>query len=199
MTAKDYWNKEIGFENEFIVYEYLCDAISKRKKRKLKIELKFRYYSDWKSYVKDNNRKRKCVELTELSRYLNHQERSVGMNNNSLYILLIPFLVSLFSNIIWNYFNTIQYFPADDLIELFSLIPIINVIKYPMILFTIGTLIMLIPMILMFYLILSMETVKKSELRKSFYKDYKEIVDELISENTTTSPGKGEYSHISHL
>lgn len=188
MTAKNYWNREIGFENEFIIYEYLCDSISKRKIKKVKKQFRFRRYSAWKLYVKDNNRKREYEQLTELSRYLNHQGRSVSMNNNSLYIFLVPFLVSLISNIIWNYFNSIQNFPAENVIEHLSLIPIINVIKFPMILFTIGTLIMAMPIVLMFYLFLFMETVKKAELRKSFYKDYKEIVDELISDKTSPIP-----------
>jgi hypothetical protein len=186
MITTDYWNDEINFDKEFIIYQSLCNSLPKRKKKKLKDEFKFVRYATWKTYVEDKCQKYEYVQLIELSRYLNHQIRDADRLNTIMGLIFIPFIVSLISSVVFQVLN--KQTPNIDIVNILNQLPtsstplnrVFIIVVLIILIILLGLFVMIAPIIfilIMFY-IAKVNTILA--LKKSFYEDYKEIIDLLI-------------------
>lgn len=186
MVATNYWNDEIDFDEEFIKYQSLCDSLSKRKLKKLKKELSISRYITWKVNIQNNSIKYKYEQLIELSRYLNHQIRGASRLSNIMNMIFIPLLVSFVSSAIIQQLNNKEVPPLDvvKILSNLSLSTFLDVIIYIVILvillFILGLSTFLMPITLVITVFVFAKVTMNLELKKSFYEDYKEIIDELI-------------------
>lgn len=186
MITTDYWNDQINFDKEFIKYQSLCDSLFKKKFKKMKKELSFSRYCTWKAYIQGNIKKYKYEQLIELSRYLNHQIRGASRLSNIMNMIFIPFLVSIVSSVIIQHLNNREVPPLDvvKILDNLSLSTFLDVIIYLAVLvvlfFILGLLTFITPITLIITMFVFAKATMNLELKKSFYEDFKEIIDESI-------------------
>lgn len=167
--------KEIGkrwydfdFELERTIYCYLCCSREKKRKiRKLDEKLKFESYQEWKKYVKNKYDNFSKDMLVEFSRYLNQRIRNTLPGHEYWIIVATVSLTMAFTEIIDVVLSKLMEFSGMSMIIAILLSSIFIVL--PMIFIMVQT----------FYPLFD------NNIDENLLKDYKEIIDEIVKENTT--------------
>lgn len=164
--GKRWYNFDFGLERN--IYCYLCCIqVKSRKLRKLNKELKFESYKQWNTYVKNKYKNFDKDILIEFSRYLNLRMRNISPDHEywsiTATVVLTVFLTSLFDKVFYQQINLeglsgISAIVVISILELFVLITI------------------------MFVIVQTMKPIFDSSVDDNFLKDYKEIIDQLITE-----------------
>lgn len=158
---------EFDFQSEKNIYCYLCCDDTRRKKiKKLDGKLEFVSYSQWKQYICNKYENYNKDDLMEFSRYLNQRIRNIKPGREYLNIILPCFIPSI-STIVY------EWIIEPDL--KISIQSGLNAVIY-------GVLITM-------SLIFSMCSIAKkvfspileNNIDANLLKDYKEIIDEIIS------------------
>lgn len=164
--GKRWYDFDFGLERN--IYCYLCCIrVKSRKLRKLNKELKFESYQQWNKYVRNKYENFNKDILIEFSRYLNQEIRNVRPDHEywiiAATVVLTVILTGLFDKVLnlkisFDGISVISVIVVIFLLELLVAIPIIFVIFQTMI-----------PII-------------DSSVDENFLRDYKEIIDQLITE-----------------
>ncbi|MDE6750265.1 MAG: hypothetical protein K2K21_14570 [Lachnospiraceae bacterium] len=136
------------------------------KPQRLDNDLKFESYQQWKKYVNNKYENFNVGELIEFSRYLNQSLRIIKPTQEYMMIIMTALMTLSLSKLI-------DFFVNRN-IEL-SNIMLENIIR---------TVIYSIVFILsiFFFVIPTFMPILKNDTEKNFLSDYKEIIDEMISE-----------------
>ncbi len=190
MITTDYWNEEIDFDKEFIIYQWLCNSLPKRKKKKLKDEFKFGSYATWKTHIMEHCKKYEYVQLIELSRYLNLEIRNSVRFNSIMALIFIPFLITIISSVVFQQLN--KNMPYVDIAKILNHLPfstlidkMFYIIITMLLLLLLGLIVFVVPMIFVLIIFYIAKVNSILELKKIFYEDYKEIIDNMIKERGT--------------
>lgn len=171
-TKKDFgkigkrWHN-FDLKSEKKIYCYLCcmrDGIFKP--RKLDNDLKFESYQQWKKYVNNKYENFNVSELIEFSRYLNQGIRIIKPTQEYMTITitaLMTWLLTVLLNFLVNRNIDLRNTMLEDIIEtvIFSIVFIL---------------------LLFLFVMQTFIPILKNDAEKNFLSDYKEIIDEMISE-----------------
>ncbi len=159
---------EFDFELERNIYCYLCCIrVKSRKLQKLKKELKFESYKQWYTYVRNKYKNFDKDVLIEFTRYLNQQIRNISpeheYNSITATVVLTVFLTSLVDKLMsmkisFGGLSEISTIVVILILELFIAIPMI------------------------FIIVQTTKPIYDSSVNVDFLRDYKEIINELITE-----------------
>lgn len=156
------------FELEKVIYCYICcKRIKKKKIRKLDKELKFVSYHQWKQYVWNRYENFDKNTLIEFGRYLNQQIRNIKPIGEYLNIIATAVLTLILTKIVDIFLGVKIDFSGISVWGVFIIFSFIELIIILLSLFL---------FIEMIYPILDNNT------NENLLKDYKEIIDEIISE-----------------
>ena len=186
----EYWNRRVGFkyEDEFLIYRYLCrESIKSKELKRLPVDKRFNSYLLWSQHVRSGCESQKKEELEEFYHYLNVKKRRGKMARNFLNSFCVSIIAAFFSGgIIYSIVDhvtlTLDVNWLKNCIELFAL----N--KYRMILgiglFVISFLIICLVIIVTILIAecLLMKDPIRSTKEVYFIKDYIKIVKEIIKE-----------------
>lgn len=163
----------------------------KKEIRKIPEENLFDTYAAWETYVKSHLEKQEVEKLNEFFRFLKNLSRRVGYENTINNNLILPFCVGLMTGcfipllfkIDWNFVTDIQVL----IVEKFSLIQETSGRMKANFLFGLfvfyGLSIFVAVIGLCIYLIFSVcKDIFSSRLKRGFYEDYIEIVNDVIKE-----------------
>lgn len=164
--GKRWYDFDFGLERN--IYCYLCCIrVKSRKLPKLNKELKFESYQQWNKYVRNKYENFDKDILIEFSRYLNLRMRNISPDHEywsiTATVVLTVFLTSLFDKVFSQHINLeglsgISAIVVILILELFVAIPII------------------------FVIVQTMKPIFDSSVDDNFLRDYKEIIDQLITE-----------------
>ncbi len=150
------------FQLEKDIYCYLCcNRMKKRALKKLNDELKFVSYLQWKQYVYRKYENCNKDELIEFSRYLNQRIRNKKPYREFIVILLsaiVSFLVTKTVDAFYSLNSRLSNTVSETIVVVFAVIP------------------------LTFFLIQIFTPILEDNIEENFLKDYKEIIDEIMSE-----------------
>lgn len=159
---------DFDFVLERNIYCYLCCIrVKSRKLRKLNKELKFESYQQWNKYVRNKYEKFDKDSLSEFSRYLNQGIRNVRPDHEYWIIAATVILTVILTGlcdiflklkISFDGLSVISLIVVSFLLEFFMVIPIIFVIFQ------------------------TIKPIFDSSVDENFLKDYKEIIDVIITE-----------------
>lgn len=155
------------FKIEKNIYCYLCCWRLKRKDlRKLNEKLKFESYHEWKEYISNNYQGYREEELTEFSRYLNLRIRHTK-SSDVYWVLMDTALMSVIFTVLINIVFS-MHINLSDISDwyTFLIIPILG---------------MFFMAVLIFVIIEVVYPIFDGRFEESFFEDYKEIIDEIIS------------------
>lgn len=96
---KEWWKNEVGFDidKEFLIYQYLCGKLSKRKIKKIDKEERFCRYKSWQEYVEGNLEKYDSEMLNEFYHFLKLNEIECDVDGGMNILFIIPLVVALVS------------------------------------------------------------------------------------------------------
>lgn len=156
---------DFDFELELMIYRYLCcHRIKKRVLKKMDNKYKFGSYKQWKQYIHSKYEKYSLDELGEFSRYLNLKIREIKPLQQ-YWILMIPIVVTLaFSQLIQFFIKMYVEYSYDFFAQIILFLSTIFL----------GFIILI--MIKPF-----LQSIFVEDFKINFLKDYKEIIDEMIS------------------
>lgn len=169
-TLKGIGKKWYGFDFELErnIYCYLCCIrVKNRELRKINKELKFESYKQWNTYVRNKYKNFDKDILIEFKRYLNQQIRNISpvheYRNITATVVLTVFLTSLVDKLFslkisYEELSGISAIVAILVLELFVAIP------------------------MAFAIVQITKPIFESSVDVNFLRDYKEIIDELITE-----------------
>lgn len=158
------WRKVFDFNisQEKVIYKYVCrEKIEHFRKKDL--IYKFDTYAQWKNYVRNKYEPYNAESLMEFSRYLNYQIRRQPDLNGVFALCMAP----LYTWII-NFYFEVQVSNRLGIILVIIIIPWF--------------------LLLVWMVKESLNMSSGDNMKRAFYEDYKEIIDELISEKLSTSP-----------
>lgn len=164
-------NYSFDYNKEIRIYLFLCgERMSKREYVKLEKNEKMYTYSEWKSYIRN-----KCIGcpingLKEFSRYLNHRGRVYSPERE----FISPIASAMVSGII-SFFVT-EYSDIILGIEITSFIDYTVVVVF----------ILFMCVVVSYFIIQISGMYHKTNIKENFFKDYKEIIDEIIIEKSKT-------------
>lgn len=152
---------------EKAIYSYLCCIRVKRKiTQKLTEDLKFNSYQQWKQYIYDKYQAYDKDKLNEFSRYLNQNIRNTIPTREYWQIVVTAVITMLFTMLFDRVFKiNAKWF--DD-------IPIWGIV----ILVLVGEIFFI--LLLIFLIIQTMYPLIDYSVDENFYRDYQEIIDEII-------------------
>lgn len=157
---------DFDFQLEKNIYCYLCcNKMKKRALKKLDEKLKFVLYSQWKQYICNKYANYNRDELIEFSRYLNQRIRNIKPLREFIRLCLSAIITLVISKIM-------EVFHSIDTTGLNSMLSI-TIIEYMVI--------VLIVISVVFLLIETFIPIREDNVNENFLKDYKEIIDEIIS------------------
>ena len=188
---KIYWDKHFDFKEEFMIYQYLCGNLKKKRTRK-KVKEKFIYYKDWKHYVKEKYKEMDEQLLQEFLRYLNTKKRWEASETERISIIWIPFLIVVITRTLeeylkiikepLNYWNDLvrsfeKAFTAEGIVE-----RIFAVILVCASTFIVVLLFLVMPIYLFFILFQIDKQRAHASQRNALIEDYQEIIREILKE-----------------
>lgn len=157
---------DFDFQLEKNIYCYLCcDKMKKRKLKKLDEKLKFVSYSQWKQYICDKYKNYNKDELMEFSRYLNQRIRNIKPSGEFIRLLFSAIITLVVTKMV-------EVFYLIDTTGLNSMLSIF-IMEFILIFFVV------IPVIL--FLIETFIPIREDNIDENLLKDYKEIIDEILS------------------
>ena len=162
--GKEQYNFE--YEMEKAIYSYLY-GINKRLHKKLKVELQFRYYDDWKRYIQNKYKAYDSKKLIEFRRYLCQDMRS-EKPINEYWKICIPIVLSEIIAELLEMLINFQNIETEGNIVIVILAILLSL------------LIIMLPVICSIYSLIT--PLWDSNTKENLLTDYKEIIDELISE-----------------
>ena len=158
-------NYNFDFELEKGIYYYLCCVpIKKKESKKIKEELQFESYREWKNYIWNKYCDYSDEGLFEFSRYLNQCIRNIEPNHefSNIMISIIPAIS--FTKLVEVLFTNKNDFIGSSKLVIFVVILIM-----------IGAL-----AVYMFFVVWNIITpLWKYNREENFLKDYKEIIDDM--------------------
>lgn len=147
-------------------YCYLsCLPMDKKERDRLENEYRFDSYKSWKAYVRDKYKEYDTDKLIEFSRYLNQRIRGVE-SNYAYWNTFIPIILTLLLTEMFEISINIK-FDSADYPSWFK------VVAYIICLIVLG-----VPIGIMIKN--TLEPVRDNNIEEYLYKDYKEIIDEMI-------------------
>lgn len=150
------------FQLEKDIYCYLCcNRMKKRALKKLNDELKFVSYSRWKQYVYRKYENCNKDELIEFSRYLNQRIRNINPHRE-LIVILLSVIVTLFVTETVDAFYSLNSWLSNPIMKFIVVVFVVISIT--------------------FFLIQIFTPILEDNIEENFLKDYKEIIDEIMSE-----------------
>lgn len=172
----DVWDKCLKWtlKSELNTYRYLCEDMGffeKRNHQRKKDVLYFNRYVEWSKHVKENISVLDCGQKEELFRYLKHQERVASINDKMSATYLIPITVAMIAPYIPKFIEGVREVPLQNGYNLLLIV---------------GSFLLVVVAIYKITELLYCE-VRKTEIRRAFYKDYIEILCEDIEINTKIS------------
>ncbi len=158
-TVGKQWHN-FDFAIEKIIYSYLCcKNIKKKKVRNLDKELKFESYQQWKNYIRSKYENFDQDHLSEFSRYLNQRLRDMRPYREYRLIVTTALITWLFTETV----NISQKMDDQRITVIFSL------------LFLAGVFVELV-------VLLTLKPIFENNIEENLLRDYKEIIDEMITE-----------------
>lgn len=180
-NPKKEWKNILDYneDEELLIYYFLCreKGLLRFKLRKLNETLRFRSYKSWKRYINDKYRD-KVHYLDEFIRFLKHERSNVSFTHNIFYAILMPIVASLFTYI---------SFENNFLEQLIDLVT--NIMNQENIGVILKNLAIVIPaflyiLFIIFYLAYTViKLIGCQEVKKTFFDDYIEILEEMIKHN----------------
>lgn len=156
-------NYDFNFNKEIRKYIFLCGEKMTRKQWKLLQEdEKFYAYEEWKSYIENKYSNYPVNGLREFSRYLNHMLRKTLPTKE----FISPYASAILSCVLTFYVAEISNIGFGNSVMLVVLFIILIFLC-----FSIGYLV--IKLVQLFW---------HNSIKECFYKDYKEIIDNIIKE-----------------
>lgn len=146
-------------QKELEIYNCLCF-----RKTKKKCDIEYHTYSDWKNYIYNNYSEYTKEQLIEFSRFLNQKIRNVEPGHE-YWNIMIPIIMTVTVD---KLFETIV--DVDQSYQ--ATVPMI-IIEMLIIIFTVAISSIFVNKII--------EPLFDTCYKENFYKDYKEIIDEIIS------------------
>lgn len=185
----EFWSKEFDYDEEYLIYQYLCGSIKKRKIRRVNEQVRFTRYAAWKAYVYNKFKGEERLQLKEFIRYLNNKNQKLGGIKNIINVVAIPFLVTGTVETLNRYFDIFDQLPID-FTEVFAMamnvqpflaklvVVIIALVLYILIIVLTFSL----PMCMIWIMFDAYRLAEEAEQKKRFIEDYQEIINELIME-----------------
>lgn len=159
---------DFDFQLEKAIYDYLCcERVKKKMLRKLDEDQKFESYQQWKQYVLDKYQKLSAAKLTEFSRFLNQEIRDLKPSHEYWSIMGSALMAVIFTNVIDVALRTEVDFkgiPAWGIPIIIILIEIVIVL------------------LVLFCIVQAMSPIFDNSASEGLLRDYKEIIDGIISE-----------------
>lgn len=197
---REYWKERLNYDynKEYDIYKYLCGGMRhKWQEKKIPKEKRFEAYTAWKEHVIACYETKDLDKLKEFRRYLNRCSRmeksTKGMPNNIMLPLCISLITTIVTDASWeNMFgeslNVIGNFAETYGMSLkVGILSIIGVIIF----IVCVILVVLTIFIPIFFLIMKVFITAISEGEtESFYEDYIEIMDEVITQKEALSEEK---------
>lgn len=194
---REYWKERLNYDynKEYNIYKYLCGGMRhKWQEKKVPKEKRFETYSAWKEHVIACYETRDLDKLKEFRRYLNRCRRveksTKGMPNALILPLYSAFATQILTKIDWTVMLDASKKFADDMIEYGWDVEIIMSILFIMwlVIVIVFGLLIFIPIVVMIINILK-AAIMEGET-ESFYEDYIEIMDEVITQKEALSEKK---------
>lgn len=169
------WSKVFDFNvsQEKAIYAYVCREKIEHSRKKCLV-YKFDTYAEWKGYVKNKYIPYSSDSLIEFSRYLNYQIRIQPDVNGAFALFMAPIFTVLI-----NFYFEVQTSEISGIVRAIILVPWLIFVAWMVI-----------------------ETINMSsgdKIKRTFYEDYKEIVDELIREKQVVNDESNSTSDTTYL
>lgn len=150
------------------IYNNLClRRVSNKELKKIDNTLKFTTYSEWKQYIYNKYKDYDKEFLSEFSRYLNQGIRNM-QPIREYSTLFFPIIIALATNELFK-----KALEINDILSDFS--ALVNIV--------IGLILIFILYGTFFYIILTISRpIWDNNIEENMYKDYKEIIDEMLTE-----------------
>lgn len=160
-VEKIYYNFNI--EEEKNIYMYLCGKHIKRKVLK-KIDNKFHTYREWKNYIRDKYCNLPKDELIEFKHLLCQNMRNIKPETE-YWNLVIPVMVTMLINAIFGYLEEVDNSSYNKIqLRIEGILFIIVIISWGVMMLKI------------------IAPLWKNNEDENFYKDYIEVIEEIINE-----------------
>lgn len=164
--GKRWYNFDFQFEKA--IYDYLCcKRVKKKMLRKLDEDLKFESYQQWKQYVVDRYQKLSVAKLTEFSRFLNQEIRDLKPSHEYWSIMGSALMAVIFSNVIDVALRTKVDFKGIPVWGIFIIITLVEIVTV---------------LVVLFCIVQTMNPIFDNSASEGLLRDYKEIIDGIISE-----------------
>lgn len=162
--GKEQYN--FDYEREKAIYSYLY-GINKRLHKKVKVELQFCFYDDWKQYIQNKYRDYDSKRLMEFRRYLYHDIRS-EKPINEYWKICIPIVLSEIIAELLEMLINFQNIETEGNVVIVILAILLSL------------LIIMLPVICSIYSLIT--PLWDSNTKENLLTDYKEVIDEMIGE-----------------
>lgn len=146
-------------QNEIVIYNRLCF-----RKTKKKCGIEYYTYSSWKGYILSKYSSYTKEQLIEFSRFLNQKIRNVEPGHEYWNIIIPIVMTVVVDRLFLQIFNIDQSWLSSWLLILIEIVIIIAVVAMSL-----------------FFIYKFFEPLFEVYDKENFYKDYKEIIDEIIS------------------
>ena len=168
LPADNYWEQKLNmrFCVEIARYAKLCEKYNRKQYGTLD-GVSFITYHDWSSYIIETINSMDVIELTELSHYLRNKERLLEMESGISEKLFIPLLIAIYVPVLLNMISELASEEIKDNGNVF-LVAVCMVIAVTI----------LIPAIQ--YIRGIINDICHKGIKKSFYIDFREIVDKQL-------------------
>lgn len=160
---------DFDLKEEEKIYKYVCGRMTNREKKKMSENNKFTSYGCWKKYIVDKYEDYSYERLVDFSHFLNQKIRNIKLEDD-YWIILIPVTLAIILDKFMNEFTEIMNMEINSILH-----GIINLFAISIVLV----------MVIFMIAKLGIQLVKVRE-QENLYKDYKEIIDEMIKNERDT-------------